>query len=364
MSKERKDSYCTLFDSNYLDKGLVMLKSLLGVLARSKAEVFVLCMDEKCHNILSEERLPIGLIRIDDFVDEEIRNIKSTRSRAEFCWTCTGKLIRYVFDNSDVDICTYIDADMFFYSDPTVLIDEMIDNKCAVQVMPHRFPGRVKKWIMEKQSGKNCVEFNSFTREKESIDLLNEWIRQCVEECSVSGSGDQKYISEWGKFDYVNVCQNVGAGVAPWNISRYVRKRKDTLDITDRESKRQDKLVFYHFEGVDYITEDVIKVRAKNRAFIIDNNLVDDLYGNYLVDIAMIKKYLLEKYDLKVLYTHRGNLGNEETKTTRQRWLALFKGGIAETMFRIYNIVLSGLRKKKTIYNLNELLDTYEGYLK
>ena len=39
-----KSVYCTLFDKNYLDKGLVMMESLVN--ADQNAFIYVLCMDD------------------------------------------------------------------------------------------------------------------------------------------------------------------------------------------------------------------------------------------------------------------------------------------------------------------------------
>ena len=44
--------FCTLFDSNYLIKGLTMIKSLSQHF--SEFEIYVLCIDEKTKNFLEK----------------------------------------------------------------------------------------------------------------------------------------------------------------------------------------------------------------------------------------------------------------------------------------------------------------------
>ena len=43
-------TFCTLFDSNYLDKGLVLCKSMNNVMPEFK--LYILAMDDKCTEIL------------------------------------------------------------------------------------------------------------------------------------------------------------------------------------------------------------------------------------------------------------------------------------------------------------------------
>ena len=49
-------TFCTLFDSNYLDKGLVLYESMEKVMSEYK--LYVLAMDEKCNAILRTMKLP------------------------------------------------------------------------------------------------------------------------------------------------------------------------------------------------------------------------------------------------------------------------------------------------------------------
>lgn len=60
----------------------------------------------------------------------------------------------YVLDHYDVDSCTYIDADLYFFSSPQILIDEVGDN--SVMITEHRY---TEKYDQTKTSGKYCVQF-------------------------------------------------------------------------------------------------------------------------------------------------------------------------------------------------------------
>lgn len=284
--------YCTLFGSNYLDKGMTMIDSLLDVSPDSI--VYVLCMDDLTLQALNRFYLfSVHTISLEEFEDGELKLIKNNRTFAEYCWTSTAKLIRYVIKKG-IDRCTYIDADLFFYRNPDYLIEEMINQKCTVQVVPHRFPNNKRGRIQEKESGKNCVQFNTFTNSDDSIELLEQWIRQCVEECSLENGGDQKYTDSWGQLTFVNVSKNGGAGIAPWNITRFRRVKNKILTVFDIEEKKEYDLVFYHFQNVTSLDKYRIIIQPLLAYGRLDKELVKSLYHNYLRKL-FANKNLVEK---------------------------------------------------------------------
>ncbi len=358
-----KNVFCTLFDSNYLDKGLTMIWSLLKECIDT--EIYVLCMDERCHEILQKERTErTNVISLEQFVDEDLKNIMGVRKRGEFCWSCTGKLIKYVLEHCDADTCTYVDADMFFYSNPIVVIDEMISGGASVQVVPHRFPGIIRRKVFSKENGINCVQFNTFGRTIESMNLLNSWIDSCIKECSVESVGDQKYTSDWGFLPFVNSSKNIGAGVASWNVSQYkLVEKNDSLEIKDRKKGSSMRMVFYHFENINYLSRQVIQVHCKDQAFFYDRELIDTLYGNYLVDIDNVKTYLEKKYAHSPIYSHEGVIKNIKNEPLSKRIKYVAGSSFFELLVHIYVIVLKKIRRKKTFYNLNDLKSVYSGYL-
>ena len=286
-------AYCTLFNCNYLDKGIVMISSLLDVAPTS--HVYVLCMDEYCKVILDDIFLGgIKTIALESFEDEELLKIKPTRSAGEYCWTCTAKLIQYIIKYFHEPICTYVDSDLFFYSDPSVLIEEMLSKSCSVQVVSHHFLLNSRGKRLEKESGKNCVQFNTFTDEQNSMDLLQWWIDQCLLKCSVETAGDQMYTSDWGKKTFVNVSTNYGAGVAPWNINRFQYMRDNY--IRDVPLRKEFELVFYHFQGVINQNRYYVSIEPFFQYWKVDKKFLQFLYYGYIKKLEDVKKAVEAKY--------------------------------------------------------------------
>src|SRR5579872_3374528 len=99
--------------------------------------LFVYAFDNDTYDFLKKENYEhLTVISLREFEDEELLKVKQGRTAAEYCWTCSSATILYSIENFKLDNCTYIDADMYFYSDPKLLIDEMGEN--SVLITEHR----------------------------------------------------------------------------------------------------------------------------------------------------------------------------------------------------------------------------------
>lgn len=61
------------------------------------------------------------VLRQNVFETDELLALKRERSKAEYCWTCTSVIIEYVLNHFLVQSCTYLDSDLYFYSDPKII---------------------------------------------------------------------------------------------------------------------------------------------------------------------------------------------------------------------------------------------------
>lgn len=238
-----KHHFCTLFDSNYLFKGVAMLQSLFQNCP--DAHVHVLCMDEQMQDILTRLGIgPITCIPLSDIEDEALLAVKGDRSVAEYCWTLSPCLPWYILEhNPDIDFITYLDADLLFYSSLEPLFKEI--GTASIAIIEHRFTTRLEHLVI---NGRFCVEWVSFRRDEEGMACLSRWRDQCIEWCyyrlDENRLGDQKYLDEWPE-RYKNLCilQHEGAGIAPWNYAKY-----EFGQLGDgRISVNGSPLIFYHF---------------------------------------------------------------------------------------------------------------------
>lgn len=244
------------------------------------------------------------LILFENIISDELIQIRKQRTRAEFCWTCTPYIVEYTFDHYHVDICTYIDADLYFYGEPAVLIKELFENHCSVQIVEHRFPATKEYERDEKLGGKYCVEFNTFLNDDKGRKVLKWWREQCFTCCTDDWSkgsfGDQKYLDEWqGLFSGINVLQNHGGGMAPWNIGRYKSaecKDSGKIKFFEKETDEQYQLIFYHFHDLHFLSNSEVDINIYFRHRKIDKRLMKQIYEPYIHELAAIRNILKYKY--------------------------------------------------------------------
>lgn len=308
-------TFCTLFDSNYLDKGLVLYDSMKSVM--EKFRLYILAMDDKCLEILKKMDLPyVTAISLAEFEDEEMQKIKAERSRAEYCWTCTASLIDHIFETYQEAYCTYIDSDLYFFKDPKVLLEEMTDSGCSVQIVEHGFG---KGWLAEekvKGAGRYCVQFNTFKNDIYGREILSTWKKQCRSHCSMAPGemGDQKYLSEWAeKYEKVHVLQHQGAGVAPWNVFRF-RSAEKAGNLVDKKTKESFEMIFYHFHHLEYIDETTVNINVFKKELGADKQLVYDIYRIYLEKMEAVKAMLADRYGIRPLLKKHPGLVERTTK--------------------------------------------------
>lgn len=309
---------CTLFNSLYLDKGLLLYDSLLSV--TPDLRLYILAMDDKCYEVLRdlnyESIIPISL---KDFENDELKYVKSCRSVGEYCWTCTPWLIEYVLNNFDAEYCTYVDADMAFYSSPSVVIEEMKKCNASVQVVEHRFnPYEAKR--SERKVGKYCVEFNTFKNDADGRNLLNLWKYQCLNKCTIKEGkgrfwGDQKYLNHWVEdYTFVMSTQNIGVGIAPWNMTQYELSTENNHLVVERDGQRE-SLVCCHFEAITFIDDNRVNIHAvgswnKKR----DVQIIELLYKPYLGGLLKFQKMLRERYGISTIINHHPELKKASMK--------------------------------------------------
>jgi len=305
-----KTILCTLYNSLYLDKGLVLYDSLKT--CAKDFELYVLCMDDKTFDVLSdinEERLKP--IRLSDVENDKMLAAKSNRSVAEYCWTCSSRLIQYILDTFQCECCTYIDADMYFYHDPQILVNEMLSAGKSVMMVPHRFTER--NLSMADKVGTYCVEFNCFKNDIAGREILNHWHNKCLECCSNIGDGihwgDQKYMDEWLKLfpDKVHPCEHPGAGIAPWNVELYRDYDEKESSVLFVRNNQRIEIIFYHYQSVSYITRKIVSTSVRTDIGA-DVKFVNIIYRNYLTKIDRKKTFLYDNYQLSLLVTSHPSL--------------------------------------------------------
>jgi hypothetical protein len=271
-------NFCTLFDSHYFSRGIAMYESLARVCA--DFHMYVFAFDDASLQALQSLRYPhMTVISLAEFEDDELLRVKSERSIAEYCWTCTSSTILYVLQRFQVDQCTYLDADLYFFSSPDVLFEEM--GNSSILITEHRYTPKYNK---AKKSGTYCVQFISFKNDVRGLKVLHWWRDRCLEWCYArledGKFGDQLYLEDWTtSFEGVHVLQHLGGGLAAWNIQQYDIYLRD-IELWAKEYKtgKEFPVVFYHFHYVRLFSNGFIELGRRE----LSSAVLDLFYRPYI----------------------------------------------------------------------------------
>jgi hypothetical protein len=234
------EHYVTLFDAVFLPQGLALHASLQR--HAGTYTLWILCLDEQAHSVLSELQLPnVRLLRAADVETAELLAVKPTRTRGEYCWTLTPFTPRFVFDAAaDVRRVTYLDADLWFRGDPAPIFREFDASGKDVLITDHAY---APEYDQTATSGRYCVQFLTVTRDGGEV-VRKWWEERCIEWCYARVEdgkfGDQKYLDDWPeRFEqWVHVLADKELAQAPWNATRFPYGSS----------------IFYHFHGVRIIS--------------------------------------------------------------------------------------------------------------
>jgi FkbM family methyltransferase len=252
-----KKFYCTYFDRNYLFKGLALIESLRKH-EKNDYQLFVICLDELTRIILKKLNLPnVTLIPMHEIErrDFPLLETKKNRSTVEYYWTATPTiLLRLLERNPYIDVLTYLDADLYFYSSPNPIFEELGNQ--SVLIHEHRFSPSLRHLEIH---GKYNVGLLCFRNDANGIVVLNWWRERCIEWCYAHEENgkfaDQMYLNDWTKrFNGVAVLQNIGAGVAPWNHEQYAFNADSSGNVLVNGKP----LIFYHFHSFAFVSPDII----------------------------------------------------------------------------------------------------------
>jgi len=244
----------------------------------TKFNLYIFAFDEKSYNLLKKLNLKsVTIVSLREFEDLELLKVKSGRSTAEYCWTCTPSTIKYCIEKFNLDACTYLDADVFFFSNPEILIEEM-ENK-SILLTEHRY---TPEYDQTNTCGRFCVQFLTFKNDQHGMLALNWWRDSCNEWCfsrfEDGKFGDQKYLDDWpSRFQGVHVLQNLGGGVAPWNVQKF-----------DLVSNQTGPLIFYHFHGYNELENDKIDLGS----YRLGTDDIRIVYAPYVKKLEKITREL------------------------------------------------------------------------
>ena len=265
--------FTTLFDRNYLLRGLTMVDSLLE--QSQSAQVTVLALDWETSKFLTETRQDsrVNILSLDNLDSENLWAARRSRSYRDFCWTLSSVLCDHLLLEHDEVI--YLDADICFFNNPDELLDLC---RCGqVAAVPHGFPQRLRS---SEVNGIFNVQWVYFAG-RQGKAASQRWAGQCLDRCELAPEdgivGDQKYLDEWPDlYDSFISIDHLGAGVAPWNHEVREPRWSNGHWIVGVDTK----LVFFHFHGLSIARTGSVVLSGPTYSEV--QPLPRELYDEYL----------------------------------------------------------------------------------
>ncbi|RQO72337.1 glycosyl transferase [Pedobacter sp. KBW06] len=292
--------FCTLFNTTYLSRGLAMYRSLEQHC--TDFHLYIFAFDQHCFEALNKLELPgATIVSLKEFENQELLAVKPGRTAQEYCWTCASSTIKYCIETFRLDHCTYVDADLLFFKNPQVLIDEMAEK--SVLITEHRY---TPDYNQSATSGIYCVQFMTFKNTEEGMSVLNWWVNACLDWCfsryEDNKFGDQKYLDDWTeRFSCVHVLKHLGGGVAPWNVQQYAFKNSSGKAMCKDLSENQNfDLVFYHYHGFSYSSKNSYMLTHK--VYRLNRNQIKHIYKPYVKALSLAEEQINASVDGLVPY--------------------------------------------------------------
>jgi len=319
--------FCTYFDVNYLPRALAMYNSL--VRHCDEFHIYMLCLDHMSVRHLKSlnlEHATVIPLEVFEAGDDKLVATKKERTKLEYYYTCGPSLPLYVLNHYlEIDIITYLDADLFFFSDPQPLIKEIDGYSIAITL--HNFP----EYRPAPTTGKYNVGWLSFRRDANGMACLKWWREKCIEWCyerfENGKYADQLYLDEWPKlFQGVKILEHKGANVAAWNVADYEIYEKNNQVMVS-----EFLLIFYHYHGFKQISR-----------YIYNTNLGLTLrFPSKVLKEKIFKPYIMELKQNTIISNTTLSIRN---KRLRPKWIQTIRTFIRTLIgiiFRQYIVVIN-----------------------
>ena len=281
--------YFTLSDRGFLPRTLAMCRSLRLYDPVSPVYYFA---TEPLLQVESDafELIGVKVLRIEALLGEQlVAWLRYSRSLLEFMWTLPSQLLIRMWDLEE--LCTdftYLDADIFFYSDPGIIWQEIPSN--SISIVRHNFSERLQSVFT--QSGEFNVSWVSVPNSSIGVAVASKWASDCLEMCPDkpiihNGKliyGDQKYLDYWPDLYSPNlhIIKHLGAGVAPWNYEKYEFSTCAPLLINGVP------VIFFHFSSHQFGFFLARKMGSEYSRVKTIPKLVYEIYEQALLENAKI----------------------------------------------------------------------------
>jgi hypothetical protein len=280
------EHYVTLFDNNFLPVGMCLHASMMK--HAQPFHLWIVCMDEVVERQLRQLDLQnVSLIPLQEVETEALLGVKGGRTQGEYCWTLTPFTPEFVFDrDGKVSQVTYLDADIYFFDSPKVLLNEFSASDKDVLITEHAY---APEYDYTKLCGKFCVQFMTFKRTEGGRKVMQWWQDRCIEWCfrryEDGKLGDQMYLNDWPErfANEVHVLQQKERTLAPWNAAYYLNRPDARVPV------------MFHFQNFRVLTDKKMRWYKGYRRMGLE---ADKYYQQYSLEMIRSLALIYDRFSV------------------------------------------------------------------
>jgi tetratricopeptide (TPR) repeat protein len=297
--------YCTQFDSQYLARGIAMLRSLRRFDAL--AAIQVLALDPQCAHVLGEIfGSALNLITPETLRERcpALQSLQSQRSPWALYATQKPVSVLYALENAaPASIVAFVDADTWFFSDPAPMIAEL--GGASIGLSPHRYSEELRQAAVYGEFNAGCILWRA---DAEGLRCAADWARDCLDRCDERPDAEgrfmnQGYLSCWPeRYSGVHILRHPGVNLAPWNVDNYSLAPDGAGVAVDGKP-----LIFFHFSGLVPDAGGVWRSFHAHRHRQLQF-LRESIYGPYLAAVEAERRLLQQTYGCEGVGSVRDDL--------------------------------------------------------
>lgn len=281
-------NFCSITSVNYIHYTISLIRNLSG------EKINILCLDNFSYNFFSKKKYKnLKIFFLEDLKSEvNINSIRSSRSDLEFIFTLKPIFLHFIFMKiKSNSILIYLDADIYFLKSVNYLKKKLKLN--SIFLTEHNFS---KNNEAKKIFGKYNAGFVAFKKDLNGYKALKWWKKKCIYRCQFKATShyfaDQKYLNIFPKkFKKVLVLNKDIFNIAPWNFDNL---KKNHLNLL--------KIVFFHFQGLRFITNDIIRLGLSDY-HLEDKKFIKKIY--YLYCLRLQKIIIKNNLTININFYHK-----------------------------------------------------------
>lgn len=301
-------SYC---DVNFLHRFLGLYQSIRRT--NKSVPVVNVCLCENSYNVGNSLKKSVffndpNLIFIhpDEIYKTSIANksLGLFKQQKEFYFYLSAFALEYIYEKfRGVNYYLYLDADIFFYDDPDILISEIENLDFDICASKHHLNYILS--MLGQNHGHYNVGVNIFNNKSTGLKpFIDNWIYFIDNWQTLSPLkyfSDQIYLDYSDKFSFKIIdFKSEAVNIGPWGKLSKFKMSPEGYTYNDK------KLVCFHYSGIKEKENGEYFIDL-SKYFSVRNSVVFELYKEYVEVVSIMKNNILEfhnnKTENKILHT-------------------------------------------------------------